>query len=442
MRKNRNRNRKAGKHLSAKPKLMSSANAAGPEATPDPVSDGGTDNFTTQQSGADAATPVEAVQAAATPQADNVIPEAFAEPSTSTDDALQETQTEADPAGPEMQVHPLAKIFPLPSEDDLRSLAEDIKQNGLLEPITTFQGVILDGRCRYLACGRAGVEPKFENYVGDDPLGYVISRNLHRRHLSESQRAIVAARIADLKIGANQRTAGTPIGAAAKALNVSARSVTRAKEVVRRGVPELAKAVEGGEVSVSAAAEISRLSETEQRELVRPEGEGETASKRPGAKRRYASRRNRTARAKGDKTATAAEMARLKVELADKLERLRKAEEERATHEAAPEAVIDAPPEHAQQRFPDERDVEMERLRTDLATTSEALRNATDELASAHGEMPPLPPFLKSLDPVQQAMVEDLVGTFRREVMPKLTNTPTVVREKFLDEVGRLVRGL
>jgi hypothetical protein len=211
---------------------------------------------------------------------------------------------------------------------------------------------------------------------------------------------------------------------------------------VRRGVPELAKAVEGGEVSVSAAAEISRLSETEQRELVRPEGEGETASKRPGAKRRYASRRNRTARAKGDKTATAAEMARLKVELADKLERLRKAEEERATHEAAPEAVIDAPPEHAQQRFPDERDVEMERLRTDLATTSEALRNATDELASAHGEMPPLPPFLKSLDPVQQAMVEDLVGTFRREVMPKLTNTPTVVREKFLDEVGRLVRGL
>jgi ParB family chromosome partitioning protein len=46
------------------------------------------------------------------------------------------------------------------------------------------------------------------------------------------------------------------------------------------------------------------------------------------------------------------------------------------------------------------------------------------------------------LDPAKEAVLEDLVGTFRREVMPKLTNTPTVVREKFLDEVGRLVRGL
>ncbi len=258
MRKNQNRNRKAGKHLSAKPKLMSSANAAGPEATPDPVSDGGTDNFTTQQSGADAATPAEAVQAAATPQADNVIPEAFAEPSTSTDDALQETQTEADPAGPEMQVHPLAKIFPLPSEDDLRSLAEDIKQNGLLEPITTFQGVILDGRCRYLACGRAGVEPKFEEYAGADHIGFVVSKNVRRRHLTESQRAMAAAKLADLPVGGNQYSEGLSIGRAAERFDVGERSVARAKEVLRCGDPELVEAVESGRMPVSVAAKKCR----------------------------------------------------------------------------------------------------------------------------------------------------------------------------------------
>jgi hypothetical protein len=139
---------------------------------------------------------------------------------------------------------------------------------------------------------------------------------------------------------------------------------------------------------------------------------------------------------------TSADMARLKVELADKAERLRKAEEALATYEVAPEAVIDAPPEHAQQRLPEERDVEMERLRADLATARAALRTATDELAAAHGEMPPLPPFLQRLDPVQQATVEDLLGTFDREIMPKLTNTPDLVRDRFWYEIRQRVRAL
>jgi hypothetical protein len=338
--------------------------------------------------------------------------------------------------------HPLAEIFPMLAEDRMHELALDIKEHGLLDAIVMHEEQILDGRCRYLACDLAGVKPKFESYDGDDPLGYVISRNLHRRHLSGSQLAMVAARVSDLKIGANQHTAGTPIGAAAKALNVSARSVTRAKEVLCTGVPELAKAVEDGEVSVSAAAEISRLSETEQREFVRPEGEGETASKRPGVKRRHASRRKPTARAKGDKTATAAEMAQLKVELADKAERLRKAEEELAIRESPPEAVNDAPPEHAQQRLPDERDVEMERLRTDLSTAREALCTVTQELAAARGEMPTIPMFLERLDSAKEAVLEDLLGTFERKLMPKLADAPAAVRVKFLDEVGRLVRGI
>jgi hypothetical protein len=83
--------------------------------------------------------------------------------------------------------HPLADIFPMLTGDRLHDLAQDIKDHGLLDAIVMHEDKILDGRGRYLACEMAGVEPKFENYVGDDPVSYVVSHNLYRRHLTESQ---------------------------------------------------------------------------------------------------------------------------------------------------------------------------------------------------------------------------------------------------------------
>ena len=134
-----------------------------------------------------------------------------------------------------MPFHPLAEIFPLPREDELRAMADDIADHGLREPIVTLEGQILDGRCRYLACKMAGVEPRFESHDGVEPIAYVMSRNFHRRHLTHRQRAMVAARLANFKLGANQHSKGVPIGGAAVKLNVSERSVARAKEIIRRG---------------------------------------------------------------------------------------------------------------------------------------------------------------------------------------------------------------
>jgi hypothetical protein len=179
--------------------------------------------------------------------------------------ALIEKPQEGSLAGPK-PFHQFANLFPMVADDALQELAQDIKHCGLLDPIVLLERQILDGRCRYVACEIAGIEPKFEQYRGDDPLGYVLSRNLHRRHLTESQRAMVAAKAADLKRGANQHSEGLPIGRAAQLLNVGHRSVARAREVLRRGVPGTGEGCRGRQAPVSSAAEISRVTVQEQHE--------------------------------------------------------------------------------------------------------------------------------------------------------------------------------
>ena len=100
-----------------------------------------------------------------------------------------------------MRFHPLAEIFPLLQGQPFLDLVADIREHGLSEPITLLGGVILDGRNRYLACLEADVEPHFRTYEGDNPTAFVVSLNLRRRHLDESQRAMVASRLATLGDG-------------------------------------------------------------------------------------------------------------------------------------------------------------------------------------------------------------------------------------------------
>jgi ParB family chromosome partitioning protein len=87
-----------------------------------------------------------------------------------------------------LEFHPAANIFPLMAGDDYAALVADIAEHGQREPIWLYDGMILDGRNRYRACTGLGLVCETREYTGDDPQAFVISLNLHRRHLTREQR--------------------------------------------------------------------------------------------------------------------------------------------------------------------------------------------------------------------------------------------------------------
>ena len=164
-----------------------------------------------------------------------------------------------------MQVHPVANIFPRMAAAEFAELIADIAANGLREPVWTHGGLLIDGRHRWDACSQLGIACASREYDGTDVRGFVVSLNLRRRHLSESQRGMVAANLANLANGeratfANlQSTPPVTQAEAAGMLNVSPRTVAAAVKVRDEAPPEVVEAVQRGVISVSLAAEVADL---------------------------------------------------------------------------------------------------------------------------------------------------------------------------------------
>jgi hypothetical protein len=131
-----------------------------------------------------------------------------------------------------LDFHPLADLFPLIEGDEFDDLVADIRAHGQHEDLVLLENKVLDGRNRYRACGVTGIEPRLVSFQPDyhgNPLKFVLSKNLRRRHLNESQRAMVAAKLANMRQG--ERTDVQPSANlqkvaqadAARLLSVSAR---------------------------------------------------------------------------------------------------------------------------------------------------------------------------------------------------------------------------
>lgn len=176
--------------------------------------------------------------------------------------------------------HPLCLALPDMNADAFKSLVDDVRRNGQLRDIVLHDGMILDGRHRYRACLECGIEPRMVEFSGSDPVAYVISENVARRHLSESQRAMVAASLANLSQGNPGKPAHLPVcpmkqGQAADLLGVSERSVRKAHDVRKGGTPTLISKVETGEMTVSEAAKIALLGHKSQDRIVQIEDKRE-----------------------------------------------------------------------------------------------------------------------------------------------------------------------
>jgi hypothetical protein len=149
--------------------------------------------------------------------------------------------------------HPYAELFSMEGGESLEELAADIAVNGLSNAIVLDEGLILDGRRRYAACKLAKVEGRFENFSyvvaqgrakPNGQLAFVASQNLHRRHLSDAQRAEVAAKIANMPRGnpaltsSNSAKCTISSSQAAEMMNVSVGQIKRARAKMKKPEPE------------------------------------------------------------------------------------------------------------------------------------------------------------------------------------------------------------
>ena len=188
---------------------------------------------------------------------------------------------------PNPKLHPACLLFPRLSDAELHALADDIKRNGLLNPIVTLDGQILDGRNRLAACHIAGIKPRFIQWTGSgSPLAWVVSTNLVRRHLTASQRAVVAFDLLPMleteakqrqrlssgrgKKGANKLATFSANGKAsqlaARITNANSSYVEKIKAISRKA-PELIPDLRLARFTVNDAARLARIS-TVQRQTI------------------------------------------------------------------------------------------------------------------------------------------------------------------------------
>ena len=183
----------------------------------------------------------------------------------------------------ELTAHPAADVFPPMDDDEFDALVKDIEEHGQREPITLLDGQILDGRNRYRALRQLDIEPRYVHWQSDgDPNAYVISKNIHRRHLTASQRAMLVARLVNLKPGQAKRRinmfgSGTDVTTsdavtyqeAADIAQVARSSVIDAKTIQEQGTPEQIEAVNKGDSGLRPMANHIRK---DAKKLPKPKG--------------------------------------------------------------------------------------------------------------------------------------------------------------------------
>lgn len=141
-------------------------------------------------------------------------------------------------------------------EDDIAQLSEDIAKHGQREPGVMFEGKVLDGWHRYRACYLAGVEFRSVEFGGEDPVAFVLSQNLHRRHLTAMQRAAAVVAATNWRKRGSATVADPSVKSLAEKADVSARTIEHAKAAQEIGLGAEARE---GRVTARQVEQVANL---------------------------------------------------------------------------------------------------------------------------------------------------------------------------------------
>ena len=159
-----------------------------------------------------------------------------------------------------LKQHPLSAAFPAMQADEFQSLCDSAESIGIQNPITLFEGMVIDGWHRYKAANQVNVDCPTIELGNVDPQDFVIAQNKARRNLTASQRAIAVTTVYEWRsVGKISNSA--PVRNIAKTTKelaaiagVGTRTIEQTKVAQKAGFTE---AIKDGAISVKEAAKIA-----------------------------------------------------------------------------------------------------------------------------------------------------------------------------------------
>jgi ParB-like chromosome segregation protein Spo0J len=99
----------------------------------------------------------------------------------------------------EFEVHPLAELFPLVGGAEYEDLRTSVRENGVINRVALYRGQLLDGRNRVRAAMAEGRPvPTYDLPDDADPVAFVLSQNIARRHLTPHDRAALTVKVMEV----------------------------------------------------------------------------------------------------------------------------------------------------------------------------------------------------------------------------------------------------
>lgn len=173
------------------------------------------------------------------------------------------------------QQHPLSAAFPAMTDDEFQNLKDSIEVNGVLNPITIYEGMVIDGWHRYRAAKELGMDcPEVEFDESIDPKDFVLAQNKNRRHITAAQLAMATTEVYAWHPAHRTNKAAPGAGLSktsaelAELSGTSERTIRQAKAVLQNASPEVQDAVKEGKIGLEKAQKLSKLPKDQQADAI------------------------------------------------------------------------------------------------------------------------------------------------------------------------------